>query len=106
ELGLLQLQEGASGRSMRSPLCCLTILSFHTYISLILGTGEVNLVEAENLLAPFLKQFPNGSLMLFYHARIELLKGNVEEVISLGGITWEVICVVELHHILIQHKSV
>lgn len=79
ELGLLQLQEGASGRSMRSPLCCLTILSFHTYISLILGTGEVNLVEAENLLAPFLKQFPNGSLMLFYHARIELLKGNVEE---------------------------
>ncbi|XP_023611324.1 tetratricopeptide repeat protein 39B [Myotis lucifugus] len=43
------------------------------------GTGEVNLVEAENLLAPFLKQFPNGSFMLFYHARIELLKGNVEE---------------------------
>lgn len=79
ELGLLQLQEGASGRSMRSPLCCLTILSFHTYISLILGTGEVNLVEAESLLAPFLQQFPNGSFMLFYHARIELLKGNVEE---------------------------
>uniref|UniRef100_A0A8C0KHP6 Tetratricopeptide repeat protein 39B n=1 Tax=Canis lupus dingo TaxID=286419 RepID=A0A8C0KHP6_CANLU len=79
ELGLLQLQEGASGRSMRSPLCCLTILAFHTYISLILGTGEVNVVEAENLLAPFLRQFPNGSLMLFYHARIELLKGNVEE---------------------------
>jgi len=81
ELGLLQLQEGASGRSMRSPLCCLTILAFHTYISLILGTGEVNVVEAESLLAPFLQQFPNGSLMLFYHARIELLKGNVEEVI-------------------------
>ncbi|XP_073736925.1 tetratricopeptide repeat protein 39B isoform X2 [Callorhinus ursinus] len=79
ELGLLQLQEGASGRSMRSPLCCLTILAFHTYISLILGTGEVNVVEAESLLAPFLQQFPNGSLMLFYHARIELLKGNVEE---------------------------
>ncbi|XP_028374546.1 tetratricopeptide repeat protein 39B isoform X2 [Phyllostomus discolor] len=79
ELGLLQLREGASGRSMRSSLCCLTILSFHTYISLILGTGEVNLVEAESLLAPFLQQFPNGSLMLFYHARIELLKGNVEK---------------------------
>ncbi|KAM6182549.1 tetratricopeptide repeat protein 39B isoform 2-T2 [Erethizon dorsatum] len=59
ELGLLQLREGASGRSMRSPLCCLTILAFHTYISLILGTGEVNVVEAESLLAPFLQQFPN-----------------------------------------------
>ncbi|XP_045145156.1 tetratricopeptide repeat protein 39B isoform X2 [Echinops telfairi] len=78
ELGLMQLQEGASGRSMRAPLCCLTILAFHTYICLILGTGEVNIVEAESLLAPFLRQFPNGSLMLFYHARIELLKGNVE----------------------------
>lgn len=79
DLGLLQLREGASGISMRSPLCCLTILAFHTYISLILGTGEVNVVEAESLLAPFLQQFPNGSLMLFYHARIQLLKGNVEE---------------------------
>ncbi|XP_006163895.1 tetratricopeptide repeat protein 39B isoform X1 [Tupaia chinensis] len=79
ELGLLQLREGASGRSMRSPLCCLTILAFHTYISLILGTGEVNVTEAERLLAPFLQQFPNGSLMLFYHARIELLKGNIEK---------------------------
>ncbi|XP_066113380.1 tetratricopeptide repeat protein 39B isoform X1 [Saccopteryx bilineata] len=79
ELGLLQLQEGAEGKSMRSPLCCLTILSFHTYISLILGTGEVNIEEAERLLAPFLQQYPNGSLMLFYHARIELLKGNIEK---------------------------
>ncbi|XP_006864567.1 PREDICTED: tetratricopeptide repeat protein 39B [Chrysochloris asiatica] len=79
ELGLMQLREGASGRSIRAPLCCLTILAFHTYISLILGTGEVNIMEAENLLAPFLQQFPNGSLMLFYHARIELLKGNVQE---------------------------
>lgn len=79
DLGLLQLREGASGTSMRSPLCCLTILAFHTYISLILGTGEVNVVEAESLLAPFLQQFPNGSLILFYHARIELLKGNVEK---------------------------
>lgn len=79
DLGLLQLREGASGSSMRSPLCCLTILAFHTYISLILGTGEVNVVEAESLLAPFLQQFPNGSLILFYHARIELLKGNAEK---------------------------
>ncbi|XP_052571074.1 tetratricopeptide repeat protein 39B isoform X1 [Peromyscus californicus insignis] len=79
DLGLLQLREGASGTSMRSPLCCLTILAFHTYISLILGTGEVNVVEAESLLAPFLQQFPNGSLILFYHARIELLKGNAEK---------------------------
>uniref|UniRef100_A0A8C6C5M2 Tetratricopeptide repeat protein 39B n=1 Tax=Monodon monoceros TaxID=40151 RepID=A0A8C6C5M2_MONMO len=62
ELGILQLREGALGRSMRSPLCCLTILAFHTYISLILGTGEVNVVEAESLLEPYLQQFPNVRL--------------------------------------------
>uniref|UniRef100_F7IFJ2 Tetratricopeptide repeat protein 39B n=1 Tax=Callithrix jacchus TaxID=9483 RepID=F7IFJ2_CALJA len=63
ELGLLHLREGASGRSMRSVLCCLTILAFHTYISLILGTGEVNIAEAERLLAPFLQEFPNVCLV-------------------------------------------
>uniref|UniRef100_A0A4W2CVJ6 Tetratricopeptide repeat protein 39B n=1 Tax=Bos indicus x Bos taurus TaxID=30522 RepID=A0A4W2CVJ6_BOBOX len=62
ELGILQLREGALGRSIRSPLCCLTILAFHTYISLILGTGEVNVVEAESLLEPYLQQFPNVCL--------------------------------------------
>uniref|UniRef100_A0A2K6V2E0 Tetratricopeptide repeat domain 39B n=1 Tax=Saimiri boliviensis boliviensis TaxID=39432 RepID=A0A2K6V2E0_SAIBB len=63
ELGLLHLREGASGRSMRSVLCCLTILAFHTYVSLILGTGEVNIAEAERLLAPFLREFPNVCLV-------------------------------------------
>uniref|UniRef100_A0A2K5PU21 Tetratricopeptide repeat protein 39B n=1 Tax=Cebus imitator TaxID=2715852 RepID=A0A2K5PU21_CEBIM len=63
ELGLLHLREGASGRSMRSVLCCLTILAFHTYVSLILGTGEVNIAEAERLLAPFLQEFPNVCLV-------------------------------------------
>uniref|UniRef100_I3LXQ1 Tetratricopeptide repeat protein 39B n=1 Tax=Ictidomys tridecemlineatus TaxID=43179 RepID=I3LXQ1_ICTTR len=69
ELGLLQLREGASGRSMRSSLCCLTILAFHTYISLILGTGEVNVGEAESLLAPFLQQFPNVCLVFQLYAQ-------------------------------------
>ena len=64
-----------------------------------LGTGEVNVVEAESLLEPYLQQFPNGSLMLFYHGRIELLKGNVEEVIYLRGSFGE------LHHTLISHEQ-
>ena len=79
-------------------------------------------MEAESLLAPFLQQFPNvrlgfqacvstmvnqpgltteqsvlflssqGSFMLFYHARIELLKGNVEKVIYLGGSLGSCLC--------------
>nr|DBA28125.1 TPA: hypothetical protein GDO54_008531 [Pyxicephalus adspersus] len=78
-LGLLQLQEGASGTSLRAILCVLTLLFYHTYVSLILGTGEGNLEEAESLIEPYLKKFPNGSIVLFYAARIGVLKGNFEE---------------------------
>ncbi|XP_018411986.1 PREDICTED: tetratricopeptide repeat protein 39B isoform X2 [Nanorana parkeri] len=79
ELGLQQLREGASGTSLRAILCVLTLLFYHTYISLILGTGEGNLEEAESLIEPYLEKFPNGSIILFYAARIDVLKGNFEQ---------------------------
>ncbi|KAM5194660.1 tetratricopeptide repeat protein 39B [Mantella aurantiaca] len=78
-LGLLQLREGASGASLRAILCVLTLLFYHTYVSLILGTGEGNLEEAEALIEPYLEKFPNGSIILFYAARIDVLKGNFEQ---------------------------
>ncbi|NXG15145.1 TT39B protein, partial [Grallaria varia] len=79
ELGLCQLREGASGSSLRAILCTFTLLVYHTYVSLILGTGEANLQEAESLLEPYLQKFPNGSIILFYAARIDILKGNFEK---------------------------
>uniref|UniRef100_A0A4W6CIF0 Tetratricopeptide repeat protein 39B n=1 Tax=Lates calcarifer TaxID=8187 RepID=A0A4W6CIF0_LATCA len=76
ELGLSELREGATSNSLRSILSTLTLLMFHLYITVILGTGEGNLTEAEALLEPYTKKFPNGALILFYIARIALLKGN------------------------------
>ncbi|XP_047220905.1 tetratricopeptide repeat protein 39B-like isoform X2 [Girardinichthys multiradiatus] len=76
ELGLSQLREGAASNSLRSILSTLTLLMFHLYMSVILGTGEGNLPEAEALLKPYAEKFPNGALMLFYAARIAVLKGN------------------------------
>ncbi|XP_038134505.1 tetratricopeptide repeat protein 39B-like isoform X2 [Cyprinodon tularosa] len=76
ELGLAQLREGAASNSLRSILSTLTLLMFHLYMSVILGTGEGNLPEAEALLKPYAEKFPNGALMLFYTARIAVLKGN------------------------------
>ncbi|EMP34065.1 Tetratricopeptide repeat protein 39B [Chelonia mydas] len=80
-LGLHQLREGASGTSLRAILCTFTLLVYHTYVSLILGIGEANLQEAEILLEPYLQKFPNGSIILFYDARIDILKGNFEKAI-------------------------
>ncbi|OXB81740.1 UNVERIFIED_CONTAM: hypothetical protein H355_010301 [Colinus virginianus] len=61
ELGLYQLWEGASGNSLRAILCTFTLLVYHTYVSLILG--EIHC----------------GSIILFYAARIDILKGNFEK---------------------------
>ncbi|KAJ0033668.1 hypothetical protein NQD34_000775 [Periophthalmus magnuspinnatus] len=76
EVGLSELREGAASNSLRSILCTLTLMMFHLYITVILGTGEGNLTESEALLEPYAKKFPNGALMLFYTARIALLKGD------------------------------
>ncbi|XP_078125849.1 tetratricopeptide repeat protein 39B-like [Sander vitreus] len=76
EMGLSELRKGATSNSLRSILSTLTLLMFHLYITVILGTGEGNLTEAEALLEPYIEKFPNGALILFYIARIALLKGN------------------------------
>uniref|UniRef100_A0A8C6PIF8 Tetratricopeptide repeat protein 39B n=1 Tax=Nothobranchius furzeri TaxID=105023 RepID=A0A8C6PIF8_NOTFU len=77
--GLSQLREGAANQSLRSILCVLTLLFYHTFVSLILGTGEGNLVEAEALLEPYQEKYPKGSIILFYSARIATLRGNFEK---------------------------
>ncbi|XP_068443543.1 tetratricopeptide repeat protein 39B [Clinocottus analis] len=77
--GLSQLKDGASGHSLRSIFCALTLLFYNTYVSLILGTGEGNLEEAEALLEPYQQKYPEGSIILFYSARISTLRGNFEK---------------------------
>uniref|UniRef100_A0A673VTV2 Tetratricopeptide repeat protein 39B n=1 Tax=Salmo trutta TaxID=8032 RepID=A0A673VTV2_SALTR len=79
DFGLSQLREGAASHGLRAVLSVLTLLLYHTYVTLILGTGEGNLVEAEALLGPYLEKFPNGSIILFYSARIAVLRGNFEK---------------------------
>lgn len=80
--GLSQLKEGASSHSLRSILCALTLLFYNTYVSLILGTGEGNLGEAEALLEPYRHKYPKGSIILFYSARISNLRGHFEKAVS------------------------
>ncbi|GAA6065798.1 tetratricopeptide repeat protein 39B isoform X1, partial [Tachysurus ichikawai] len=79
EFGLAQLREGAATYSLRSILCVLTLLLYHTYVCLILGTGEGDLVESEALLQPFVDKFPKGSIILFYTARIAVLRGHFQK---------------------------
>ncbi|XP_063057746.1 tetratricopeptide repeat protein 39A isoform X2 [Engraulis encrasicolus] len=82
EFGLHQLQEGAVDRTFRSFLCNMLLLCYHTFMSFILGTGEGDVDDAEKLLQPYLKQYPKGSIFLFFAGRIEEIKGNLDAAIK------------------------
>ncbi|XP_077598613.1 tetratricopeptide repeat protein 39B [Stigmatopora nigra] len=82
EFGLSQLLEGTSGSTLRSILCALTLLFYHTYVSLVLGSGEGGVAEAEALLEPYLRKYPKGAIVQFYSARIAALRGHFEKACS------------------------
>ncbi|XP_058408361.1 tetratricopeptide repeat protein 39A isoform X4 [Diceros bicornis minor] len=81
DYGLLQLEEGAAGHSFRAVLCVMLLLCYHTFLTFVLGTGNVNIEEAEKLLKPYLKRYPKGAIFLFFAGRIEAIKGNVDAAI-------------------------
>uniref|UniRef100_A0A2K6DY19 Tetratricopeptide repeat domain 39A n=1 Tax=Macaca nemestrina TaxID=9545 RepID=A0A2K6DY19_MACNE len=85
DYGLLQLEEGASGHSFRAVLCVMLLLCYHTFLTFVLGTGSVNIEEAEKLLKPYLNRYPKGAIFLFFAGRIEVIKGNIDAV-SDGGL--------------------
>ncbi|XP_061436161.1 tetratricopeptide repeat protein 39A isoform X1 [Lethenteron reissneri] len=79
EVALSQLREGAVGKTLRSCLCAMGLLCYHTFISFVLGTGEGDVTEAEEILRPYLQRYPNGAIFLFFAGRIEEIKGNIPE---------------------------
>ncbi|XP_048671370.1 tetratricopeptide repeat protein 39A isoform X1 [Marmota marmota marmota] len=81
DYGLLQLEEGASGHSFRAVLCVMLLLCYHTFLTFVLGTGNVNIEEAEKLLKPYLNRYPKGAIFLFFAGRIEAIKGNIDAAI-------------------------
>uniref|UniRef100_A0A2K6MK19 Tetratricopeptide repeat domain 39A n=2 Tax=Rhinopithecus TaxID=542827 RepID=A0A2K6MK19_RHIBE len=84
DYGLLQLEEGASGHSFRAVLCVMLLLCYHTFLTFVLGTGNVNIEEAEKLLKPYLNRYPKGAIFLFFAGRIEVIKGNIDAVSDRG----------------------
>ncbi|XP_062855078.1 tetratricopeptide repeat protein 39A [Trichomycterus rosablanca] len=82
EFGLQQLQEGSAEHTFRSFLCNMLLLCYHTFMTFILGTGEVDVEDAEKLLQPYLKQYPKGSIFLFFAGRIEEINGNLDAAIK------------------------
>uniref|UniRef100_A0A673NAW8 Tetratricopeptide repeat protein 39A n=1 Tax=Sinocyclocheilus rhinocerous TaxID=307959 RepID=A0A673NAW8_9TELE len=83
EFGISQLFTGATSHTLRSMLCALLLLCFYTFLSFILGTGEGEVEEAEQLLKPFRLRYPRGAIFLFFAGRAEEIKGNIDEAVAL-----------------------
>ncbi|XP_018095120.1 tetratricopeptide repeat protein 39A isoform X1 [Xenopus laevis] len=81
DYGLSRLHEGAASWNLRSLLCTMLLLCYYSFLSFILGTGEVSVTEAEDLLRPYISRYPKSAIFLFFAGRIEELKGNIDEAI-------------------------
>ncbi|XP_041091593.1 tetratricopeptide repeat protein 39A-like [Polyodon spathula] len=78
EYGLAQLHEGASSLNLCSVLCTTLLLSYYTFLTFILGTGDDDISDAERLIKPYQSRYPKASH--YYHLFIYLSRMNYRAV--------------------------
>ncbi|XP_005096921.3 tetratricopeptide repeat protein 39B [Aplysia californica] len=80
--GLSQLQRACElGIGLRSKLCALMLVAYHSLVTYILGLADGDIELATEVLQPCLNDHPKGALFLFFSGRLEEVKGNIEEAI-------------------------
>lgn len=78
-----QLQIGCDLRgSLRQILCAMVLLGFHLFVAYVLGYGDGDLDLAEVIIQDQLSVFPNGVWYNFFKARLEYVKGHVNQAID------------------------
>ncbi|EDV22324.1 uncharacterized protein TRIADDRAFT_28582, partial [Trichoplax adhaerens] len=82
DLGLRELNLGSNCHSLRSPLCSMITVTYHTLITFVLGTGEGDLNFAQTVLQPCLAKYPEAALFLYFAGRLHLVKGDIDKAIA------------------------
>ncbi|XP_035206125.1 tetratricopeptide repeat protein 39B-like isoform X2 [Stegodyphus dumicola] len=83
QLGLKELDDGyAIKESLRSPLCALILVTFHTLVTYIFGCGDGDIEASEKIVKDMLVRYPEAALFIFLSGRIKQLKGQVDEAIE------------------------
>ncbi|CAL1544810.1 unnamed protein product [Lymnaea stagnalis] len=82
-LGLTELHRGCESRvGLRSKLCAIMLVAYHSLITYILGLGDGDIDLATEVLSPCLKDHPKGALFLFFSGRLEEVKGHIDDAIN------------------------
>ncbi|GBM98299.1 Tetratricopeptide repeat protein 39B [Araneus ventricosus] len=83
QLGLKELDDGyAMKESLRSPLCALILVTFHTLVTYIFGCGDGDIDASEAIVNDMLVRYPEAALFIFLSGRIKQLRGQIDDAIS------------------------
>ncbi|KAG8183594.1 hypothetical protein JTE90_025147 [Oedothorax gibbosus] len=83
QIGLKELDEGyAIKESLRSPLCALILVTFHTLVTYIFGCGDGDIDASEKIVNEMLERYPEAALFIFLSGRIKQLRGQIDDAIE------------------------
>ncbi|CAD5111808.1 DgyrCDS1080 [Dimorphilus gyrociliatus] len=81
--GLTELQSGVSlDKALRSPLCALALLAYHTVICFFIGSEDGDLHLAQRIIKIYEAKYPKGVFFLFFAGRLREVSGEIDEAIE------------------------
>ncbi|XP_043484880.1 tetratricopeptide repeat protein 39B-like [Leptopilina heterotoma] len=88
--GLSELHAGYNDRrGIRQVLCAMNLLSYHLIVSFVLSHTDGDLNWCEKALEQELSLYPNGVWFLFFKARLEFARGNLEDCVQWYIKSWK-----------------
>ncbi|KAH0951255.1 hypothetical protein HN011_011384 [Eciton burchellii] len=90
EYGLAELKAGyREKRGLRQILCVMILLSYNLIVTFVLSHSDGDLDWCEQVLQDELSLYSNGVWFLFFKARLEFTRGNLEECIEWYIKSWK-----------------
>lgn len=81
--GLNELIFGAKmDNALRSPICALALLAYHTMICYFIGSDEGDLVISKQMLQTYGEKYKQGVFFLFFSARLKEVSGSIDDAIN------------------------
>lgn len=79
QIGMQDLITGSRMTGIRQVLCVMTLLGYHLIVCYVLSHQEGDLEFCDEILNRQLQLYPEGVWFLFFKARLEFMKGNLDE---------------------------
>ncbi|KAL3115831.1 hypothetical protein niasHT_007131 [Heterodera trifolii] len=78
-------QSASMADTLRAPLAAMVLISYQLFLAHLLDGCPPDLALCSQLLAPLVRQFPNGAVVLFLRARFHLVNGELDRAIQLNN---------------------